>query len=81
MAARVVEIEVHLSCVGVRELPEFEIDDHETPEAPVEEEQVDPVPLVADAESSLASDEGEVATQFQQEGLEVRNEGGLEFWL
>src|SRR5213594_3294660 len=35
---------------------------------------VDGVPLVADPEAALAADEGEVAAEFEQEGLEVVDE-------
>ena len=33
----------------------------------MEEEEVDPIPLVADAEPLLTPDEGEVAAQFEEE--------------
>ena len=69
--AGVVEVEVHLAGVGVRELAELEVDDDQAAQAPVEEEQVDPVPLVADAQAPLPADEGEVAAELEQERLEL----------
>ncbi len=56
---------MHPSCTGVREFPEFEINDDETSEPSVEEDQVDPVRLVCDAQSMLESDESEITPKFQ----------------
>ena len=47
----------------------------------MEEQQVDAIPLVADAQPPLAADEGEVAAEFEQEGFEVADEGVLEVGL
>ena len=79
--AGVVEVEVHLPGVGVRELAELEVDDDEAAQPAVEEEQVDAIPLVADAEPPLAADEGEVAAQLEQEALELPDERLLQIAL
>jgi hypothetical protein len=47
----------------------------------VEEEQIHPVPGVADAESPLPADEGEVAAELEEEGLEVLDECLLDVGL
>ena len=47
----------------------------------MEEEQADAVPSVPDAQSSLPTDEGEVAAQLEEERLEVLDEGGFEVGL
>jgi hypothetical protein len=44
---------VHLPGVGVGELAELQVDDDQAAEFAVEEQEVDPVPLVADAEPLL----------------------------
>ena len=67
MLACVVEVEVHLPRIGMRELAELEVDDDEAAESPVEEEQVDPIPLVSDPEPPLAAGKGEVASQLEEE--------------
>ena len=46
---------MHLSGVGVGEFADFQVDHHETSEAPVEEQQVNPVPLAADSQPSLSA--------------------------
>jgi cation transporter-like permease len=62
--ARVVQVQVHLSRVGVRELAELEIDDDQAAQAPVIEEQIHPIPGVADAKPALTPDEREVPAEF-----------------
>jgi hypothetical protein len=55
--------------------------DHEAPERAVEEQQVDPVPCIADAEPPLTSDEREVAAELEEEVLEAEDERFLELRL
>lgn len=76
--AGVVEVEVHLSGIGVGKLAEFQVDDDEAAQAPVEEEQVYPIPFAADAQAALATDEGEIAAEFHEEGFEMADEGVFE---
>ena len=61
----VVQIQVHLTGVSVGELAKLQIDDHQTTQAPVEEQQINAIPLVTDAQPPLPSNEAEVAAQFQ----------------
>ena len=72
--ARIVQIEIHLPGIGVGEFADFQIDDDEAPESPVEEQQVDAIPLVADPQPLLPGDEGELIPQLQQELLQVPDE-------
>jgi hypothetical protein len=68
---------VHLAGVGVRELVELQIDDDEAAQAPVEEQQVDPVPRVADAQPALATDEREVAAELEEKCLQLGDSARL----
>ena len=79
--AGVVEVEVHLAGVGVGEGAELEVEDDEAAQAAVEEDEVHAIPHAADAQAALASDEGEVAAEFEQEGFEMAHEGVFEIGL
>ena len=79
--ARVVQIQVHLAGIGVCELTEFQVHDHQGPKAAMEKNQVDPIPFGSDAQPFLSGDESEVVAQFQKELLEALNESILEFRL
>ena len=65
---------MHLPGVGVSETTDLQVDDYQTSQPPVKEQQVHPVPLVTDAQTPLAAHEAEVTAQFQEEGLQVANE-------
>jgi len=64
---RIVQVEVHLSDVSWRELPDLEVDDHERSQPPVEENEVDSEPSVADSKPPLTADEREIASELHQE--------------
>lgn len=64
---------MHLTRVCVCEFSELEIDDHETPQPPMKEQQVDAVPGRPYAKTPLSADEREVATKLEQERFELRN--------
>lgn len=81
MLTRVVQVQVHLAGVGVGELAELQVDDDETAQLAVEEDEVDPVPLVAHAEPPLPPDEGEGTTELEQKRLELLDEGLFELEL
>ncbi len=72
---------MHLAGVGVREGAELEVYDDEAAQAAVEKDEVHAIPHSSDAQAALASDEGEVATEFEQEGFEVADEGVFEVGL
>ena len=72
---------MHLPGIGMGETAELQIENHEAAQAAVKEEQIHPIPFVVDAQPPLASDEGEVAAEFQQEGLKVANQGLLQLAL
>ena len=65
----------------MRECVRFQVDDDEAAEPAVVEEQIDPVPRIADAKAALASNECEVATQLQQESFQVKDQGFFDFGL
>jgi len=79
--AGVAEVEVHLAGIGVVEGAEIEVNDDEAAQVAVEEDEVHAIPLAAHTEAALASDEGEVAAEFEQEGFEVADEGVFEVGL
>jgi hypothetical protein len=79
--AGVVQIEVHLAGVGVGEWFGLEVNHQQAAQGAVKEQEVHAIPLAADAQAALASDEGEVAAEFEQEGFEVADEGVFEFSL
>ena len=74
MFARVVQIHVHLAGVGVGEPAALEIDDDEAPELAMKEQQIDPIPFVADTETALASDKSEIAAELQKKSFEMQDE-------
>jgi hypothetical protein len=63
--AGVVQVEVHLASVRVGEPIQLEVDDEEASQATMEEQQVDSIPSVPDAQLTLPTHEGEVAAEFQ----------------
>ena len=74
MLAGIIQIKVHLAGIGVREFSGFEIDEHEALQPPMKEHQIDTIPFVTDAEALLASDEGEIVAQLEQEMFKVKNQ-------
>jgi hypothetical protein len=44
---RVVQVQIHLACVCVGEPARLQIDQDQTAEPPMKQEQVDPIPLIA----------------------------------
>ena len=78
MLSGVIEVEVHLPGIGMSEFAELQVDHHQTPQLAMEEEQIDAIPFIADAQASLPSDEREIAAEFQQEGFELLDQGFFE---
>lgn len=81
MVFGVVQVDVHLPDVGVGELVERQVHDDEAPEPSVVEDELDAEPHVVEPQALLPTDRGEVAAQFEQECLEVSDEGILEVAL
>ena len=65
MLPGVVQVEVHLAGVRMGELPKFKVNEDQALQAAMEENQVDPIPLVPHPEPFLSGDEREVGAQFQ----------------
>ena len=66
MLAGIVQIEEHLSSIGVRELGKFQIYDDQALKPAVEENQINPIPFGSYAQAVLPSNKREVITRFQQ---------------
>ena len=86
--ARVAELGVHRRAVEIHfagilrlEVALFQIHDDEAAEMQMVEKEVEVKLAVADFEAVLAADEGEAATEFEQEFLDVGDEAGLQFAL
>lgn len=47
--AGIVEVKMHLTGIGVREFSKFQVDHHQAAQLAMEEEQIDAIPLVANA--------------------------------
>jgi hypothetical protein len=78
---RVIQVRVHLPSIRVRELAEVEIDNDEASESSVENQEINPIPLIPDAESVLAPDKSEIASELQEENLELAEQNVLKVAL
>ena len=47
------------------------LNDYETSQFPVKEQQVYPIPFVTDAQTPLPAHQAEITTQFHQKGLQM----------
>jgi len=65
----IVQVEVHLSGVGMGELADLQVDDHQTSQATMEKDEVHPIPFVADAQTLLPADEAEIPAKLQSAEL------------
>ena len=79
MFARVIQIKVHLARIGMRELADFQINNHKAPQFAVKEKKIDAVPFAAESQSALATDEGKVAAELEQKVLKVPQERLFKF--
>ena len=61
MESGVVQVDVHLTGVGMREPPELQVEDDQTAQAAVEEQEIHPIPLVVDPEAALSAAQRAVA--------------------
>ena len=69
--AGVVQVEMHLSGVGVSKHAQFQIDDHQAAQPAMKEQQVDSIPRITDPQPPLPAHESKVSAQFQQETFQV----------
>ena len=72
---RVVAIQVHLAHVGMGQGTELQVDDDEAAQAPMEEQQIDPIPSLVDAQPPLSSNKREALAKFEQEVLQPMDQG------
>jgi len=64
------QIEFHLAFIGSLKFPKLQVDGDQASQSTVVEQQVDVIVLVVDRDPFLASDEGKIGTQFQDERFE-----------
>jgi hypothetical protein len=74
MFASIVQIEIHLSGVGVRKLTDLKVDNNEATQTPMEEQQVDAIPFRAYAEPPLARNKREIVAELHKESFKLRDE-------
>ena len=74
-----VQVEIHLSRELRFEGADFEVEGDEGLEEAVVEEEVDEILLFPEGDPVLAADEAEAVAEFEQEGLQARDEAGFEF--
>jgi hypothetical protein len=72
--ARKIAIKIHLSDVGVNQRGNFQVNDDEAAQPPMEEHQVHPKPLMADPQPFLSADKRKFVAEFQQESFKVSDE-------
>ena len=72
---------MHLACIGVREVTEFEINDNQTSKAHLEEEQIHSIPSVSNAQAPLSPNESEVTAEFKKKCFKHNYERGLKIGL
>ncbi len=78
MLSGVVQVEVHLPCIGVAESTDLEINHDQATKTAMKEKQVDPEPRFVDSKSLLSSDESEVIPEFKQEVGQMFDQGFFE---
>src|ERR1044072_2557771 len=81
MLASIVEIHVHLTGIRISEFIHFQIDDHQTTQPAMKEDQIYTEPLIADSESFLPSDKSKVSSEFEQERFEMSDDSLFQFKL
>jgi hypothetical protein len=62
----VIQIHVHLTGIGMAKSANLQINDDQAFELAMEEEQVDPEPVVIKPQTPLSADKGEVVAEFHQ---------------
>ena len=81
LAVVVVDVELELAEILVGELADFEVDEDVALEDGVVEDEVDVEVVAFEGEALLAGEEGEAVAEFEEEGLEVGDEGALQIGL
>src|SRR5580700_4083468 len=75
---RIVQVQIHLSGIGVGEFSDLQIDYYQAAQSSMKEQQIDAIPLVTDAQASLPCQEREVAAQFEKKLLQSVDQRVLE---
>lgn len=77
----VVDIQLHLSDIGIASLAHFKVDDDVAFGDDVVKDEVGVKMCAVDGDASLAADECEPASEFEQELAHVRDDSGFEVFL
>jgi hypothetical protein len=64
MLAGVVQVEIHLSRIGVSKFTKFQLDNDQASKPSMEEEQIDPIPFCAHSQPFLTSNESKIIAQL-----------------
>ncbi|OGV85174.1 MAG: hypothetical protein A2340_05300 [Lentisphaerae bacterium RIFOXYB12_FULL_60_10] len=75
------EVKIHLTFVSRRECAEFQVNGHKTPQATVEEKQVEIIVGIVNTHRELTPHKTEIRTQLGQELLQIANDGRLQILL
>ena len=78
---RIVQIQIHLAGIRVIEPAELKVDEDQASEPSKKQKQVDTKPLVPDPKTLLARDEGEFASKFEREFLQMLDKRIFQFTL
>ena len=78
---RIVQIQIHLAGIRVIEPAELKVDEDQASEPSMKQKQVDTKPLVPDPKTLLARDEGEFASKFEREFLQMLDKRIFQFTL
>lgn len=71
----VVAVQVHLAHVGMGQAAELQVDDDQTAQPSMEEQKINPILGLVDAQSALTPDEGEPLAEFEQEVMQPMDQG------
>ena len=77
MAVEPAQIEFNLPGIGGLEVADLEFDDHQPPQSPMVEEQIDVVVVSIEGNALLPLDKREPTAEFEQERFEVPDEGPI----
>ena len=81
MSLGIVQVEVYLPSIRMSKRPRRQLDDDQAPQTAMVQQQIDPIPDVADPNPLLPGDKCEPGTQLQQEPFEMPDQGLFQFAL
>ena len=81
LAVEIIDIELELAKVLMGEFANLQIKQHITLEHGMVKDQIDVEMVAVEGEALLAGDKGKALAQFEQEGLQLAEEGGFQLRL